>query len=117
MFKIDPNVLTKGNARFQTLLQINVESSEPEDFIARFASKLSMNYNDIQKCKELAKKLDDLEIVSENAPTSVAAGTLYYYCMKNDIDFNKKQIADVCDVSEVTITKCYKRLQKYKEYL
>jgi transcription initiation factor TFIIIB Brf1 subunit/transcription initiation factor TFIIB len=117
MFNIDPNVLTKGNARFQTLLQINVESSEAEDFISRFGSKLNMDYADIQKCKELAKKLDDLEIVSENAPTSVAAGTLYYYCMSKDMDYNKKQIADICEVSEVTITKCYKRLSKYKHLL
>lgn len=117
MFNIDLNVLTKGNARFQTLLQINVESSEAEDFIARFGSKLNMNYADIQKCKELAKQLEDLEIVSENSPTSVAAGTLYYYCVSKDIDYNKKQIADICEVSEVTITKCYKRLTKYKSLL
>jgi transcription initiation factor TFIIIB Brf1 subunit/transcription initiation factor TFIIB len=69
------------------------------------------------KCKELAKKLDELEIVSENAPTSVAAGALYYYCVVNDIDYSKKQIADVCEVSEVTITKCFKRLQKYQDLL
>lgn len=117
MFNIDLNVLTKGNARFQSLLQINVESSEAEDFIARFGSKLNMNYEDVQKCKELAKRLEDLEIVSENSPTSVAAGTLYFYCMTKDIDYNKKQIADVCEVSEVTITKCYKRLSKYKGLL
>lgn len=117
MFGIDPNVLTKGNARFQTLLQMNVDSSEPEDFISRFGSKLNMNYQDIQKCKLLAKKLDELEIVSENAPTSVAAGTLFYYCMTHDIDFNKKVIAEICDVSEVTIMKCYKRLLKYKKLL
>jgi transcription initiation factor TFIIIB Brf1 subunit/transcription initiation factor TFIIB len=114
MFNIDPNVLTKGNARFQTLLQLNVDSTGPDDFISRFGSKLNMNYNDIQACKKLAQKLDELEIVSENAPTSVAAGTIFYYCMANEIDFNKKQIAEICDVSEVTITKCYKRLQKYK---
>jgi transcription initiation factor TFIIB len=114
MFGIPSNVLTKGNARFQTLLHLNVDSAGPEDFISRFGSKLSMNYDDIQKCKDLVRKLDELEIVSENAPTSVAAGTLFYYCTANDIDFNKKQIAEVCNVSEVTITKCYKRLQKYK---
>jgi transcription initiation factor TFIIB len=117
MFGIDLNVLTKGNARFQSLLQINVESSEPEDFIARFGSKLNMNYADVQKCKDLAKRLEDLEIVSENSPTSVAAGTIYYYCLYKEIDFNKKQIADICEVSEVTITKCYKRLAKYKHLL
>lgn len=117
MFNIDLNVLTKGNARFQSLLQINVEASDAEDFISRFGSKLNMDYGDIQQCKELAKRLDELEIVSENSPTSVAAGTLYYYCMYRDIDYSKKQIADICEVSEVTITKCYKRLVKYKHLL
>jgi len=115
MFHIDPNVLTKGNARFQILLQINVDSSNPDDYITRFGSRLNMNFSDIQKCKEFAKKLDELEIVSENAPTSVAAGALYYYCSNNELDFTKKQIADAAEVSEVTITKCYKRLIKYKE--
>ena len=117
MFHIDPNILTKGNARFQTLLQMNVESSNPDDYIARFGSNLQMDYQDIQRCKQLAKKLDDLEIVSENAPTSVAAGAIYYYCVKNEIDYSKKQIADICEVSEVTITKCFKRLQKYQDLL
>lgn len=114
MFHIDPNVLTKGNARFQILLQINVDSSNPDDYVTRFGSRLNMNYLDVQKCKEFAKKIDELEIVSENAPTSVAAGALYYYCMDNELDFSKKQIAEICEVSEVTITKCYKRLQKFK---
>jgi transcription initiation factor TFIIB len=115
MFHIDPNVLTKGNARFQTLLHINVDSSNPDDYIARFGSKLNMDYNDLQTCKQFAVKLDDLEIVSENAPTSVAAGALYYYCLHRKINVTKKQIAEVCEVSEVTITKCYKRLTKSKE--
>lgn len=117
MFHIDPNILTKGNARFQTLLQMNVSSSSPDDYIARFGSNLKMDYQDIQECKKLAKRLDDLEIVSENAPTSVAAGAIYYYCVRHDIDFSKKQIADVCEVSEVTITKCFKRLQKFKDLI
>ena len=115
MFHIDPNILTKGNTRFQSLLQMNVDSSTPDEYIARFGSKLNMSYQDIQKCKLFAKKLDELEIVSENSPTSVAAGAIYYYCLENKIDFSKKNIADVCEVSEVTITKCYKRLQKHKD--
>lgn len=115
MFHIDPNILTKGNARFQTLLHINVDSSNPDDYIARFGSKLNMNYNDLQACKLFAAQLDKLEIVSENAPTSVAAGALYYYCMNKKINVTKKQIAEACEVSEVTITKCYKRLSKHKD--
>jgi len=117
MFKLDPNILTKGNARFQELLKINVDSSDSQDFISRFGSNLNMNWDDIQKCKEIAKKIDDLEIVSENAPTSAAAGILFFYCNVHDINFTKKQISEVCSVSEVTITKCFKKLQKYKGHI
>lgn len=117
MFKLDPNILTKGNARFQELLKINVDCSGADDFISRFGSNLNMNWEDIQKCKKLAKNIEDLEIVSENAPTSVAAGTIYFYCHHTEIDYTKKQISEICGVSEVTITKCFKRLQKYKDEL
>lgn len=117
MFHIDPVILTKGNSRFQALLHMNVASTTPEDYIARFGSNLQMTYQDIQDCKKLARRLDELEIVSENAPTSVAAGALFYFCSKRGLDYSKKQVADVCEVSEVTITKCCKRLVRYSELL
>lgn len=118
MFHIDLNVLTKGNARFQSLMQINVDSSNSDDYIARFGSRLNMDYTDIHKCKKLAKQLDDLEVVSENSPTSVAAGTIYFYVHYHKLSsVNKKQIADVCEVSEVTIMKTHKRIQKYASLL
>lgn len=117
MFKLDQNVLTKGNARFQELLKINVDCSAADDFIQRFGSNLNMNWEDIQKCKRLAIHIEKLEIVSENAPTSVAAATIYLYCHYYENNFTKKLISETCGVSEVTITKCFKRLQRYKEEL
>lgn len=114
MFHIDPMVLTKGNARFQALLQMNMTPSNADDYISRFGSRLDMSFQDIQACKRLAVQLEDMEIVSENASTSVAAGALFFYCELAGLPITKKQIAEVCDVSEVTITKCHKRIQKYK---
>jgi len=117
MFKLDHDILTKGNSRFQELLKINVEAPNAFDFISRFGSNLNMNWSDIDKCKILTKKIENMEIVSENAPTSVAASAIYFYIYYNDFDINKKHISEVCDVSEVTITKCFKKLQKYKDIL
>ena len=117
MFNIEPAVLTKGNARFQSLMKLNIQSPNAVDFISRFASQLGMNWGDIQTCQKITNIIEQLEIVSENAPTSVAAGTVYFYCHMKDIDVTKKQVASVCDVSEVTITKCFKNLQKYKEII
>lgn len=117
MFNISPVVLNRGNSRFQTLLKINVSSSGPEDFISRFGSKLSMKMGDIDKCKKLVKFLEKHEILSDNSPTSAAAGILYYYSMSEDLGFTKKQFSQVCNVSEVTIVKNYKIISKYKIFI
>jgi transcription initiation factor TFIIB len=117
MFNISHVTLNKGNARFQQLLQINVISSNPEDFISRFGSRLNIHKNDIENCKKLIKFLEDKEILSDNAPTSSAAGILYYYSQENNLNFTKKQFSDICSVSEVTIVKCYKYILKYKNYI
>lgn len=117
MFNITHVTLNKGNARFQQLLQINVISSNPEDFISRFASRLNMYKIDIENCKKLIKFLEQKEILSDNAPTSSAAGILYYYSQENNLNFTKKQFSDICSVSEVTIVKCYKYILKYKKYI
>jgi transcription initiation factor TFIIB len=117
MFNISPVVLNRGNARFQTLLKINVASSGPQDFISRFGSKLSMKRQDIENCKQLVTFLEKHDIISDNSPTSLAAGILYYYSLSENLGFTKKQFSNVCNVSEVTIVKNYKIISKYKEFI
>jgi len=117
MFDIDPVVLNKGNSRFQTLLQINVSSSSPLDFISRYCSNLDMKMEDIDKCKKLVKFLEDSEIMSDNSPTSSCASILYYYSEKKKLGYVKKQFAEVCNVSEVTVIKGYKLLCKFDNHI
>jgi transcription initiation factor TFIIIB Brf1 subunit/transcription initiation factor TFIIB len=117
MFDIDPVILNKGNSRFQTLLQINVVSSSPLDFISRYCSILDMKMDDIETCKKLAQFLEESEIMSDNSPTSSCAAILYYYSKKKDLGYIKKQFAEVCNVSEVTVEKGYKLLDKYDKII
>lgn len=117
MFEIDPVVLNRGNSRFQTLLQINVISSSTNDFISRYCSQLNMKLDDIAKCKKLVKFLEDNEILSDNAPTSSCASILYYYSMKKDLGFTKQLIADICQVSAVTVVKGHKTISKYNSFI
>ena len=117
MFDIDPVILNKGNSRFQTLLPINVISSSALDFISRYCSVLNMKMDDIETCKKLAKLLEDKEIMSDNSPTSSCAAILYYYSKKKNLGYIKKQFADVCNVSEVTVEKGYKLLDKFDTFI
>jgi transcription initiation factor TFIIB len=82
MFDINPVILNKGNTRFQTLLQINVVSSSPIDFISRYCCQLNMKLTDIDNCKKLITFLEENEIMSDNSPTSSCAAILYYYSEK-----------------------------------
>jgi transcription initiation factor TFIIIB Brf1 subunit/transcription initiation factor TFIIB len=61
--------------------------------------------------------MDDLELLDENAPTSVAASIIFFYVTANELDISKKHIAETCEVSEVTITKCVKKMNKFKGVL
>jgi transcription initiation factor TFIIIB Brf1 subunit/transcription initiation factor TFIIB len=117
MFDINPVILNKGNTRFQTLLQINVISSSPIDFISRYCCQLNMKLTDIENCKKLIKFLEDNEIMSDNSPTSSCAAILYYYSEKNKLGYTKKQFADICNVSEVTVIKGYKTICKYEKFI
>jgi transcription initiation factor TFIIB len=117
MFDIDPVILNKGNSRFQSLLQMNVISSSPLDFISRYCSILNMKMEDIEKCKKLVDFLEKSEIMSDNSPTSSCASILYYYSEKKKLGYTKKQFAEVCNVSEVTVIKGYKIILKYENHI
>lgn len=117
MFEITPITLTKGNARFQKLNPMNVLSSSPHEFISRFGSQLGMSQNDISICIKLSKYLYDEDILRDNSPTSSAAGIIYYYCNNKGIDISKKYIANICGVSEVTVTKSFKHIIKYDKVI
>ena len=47
----------------------------------------------------------------------MAAGCIYLYIKNKNLNIHKKDISDVCKISEVTINKCYKKLEEYEELL
>ena len=59
----------------------------------------------------------DKNIISENTPPSIAAGCIFYFIKNNEISISKKDISEICKISEVTINKCTKKLEKNKHLL
>ena len=51
-------------------------------------------------------------IISQNTPQSIAAGCIYYYIKKNNLNISKKILSEICKISEVTINKCYKKIDE-----
>lgn len=116
MFGLNITTMTKGCKKFQEIMKINVESTSPEDFITRFCSKL--NRIDIEPiCRYVVKKADEYSIVSQNSPPSVSSGCIFLCSQEYNYGLTKKQISKACEISEVTVNKCYKVLNKYKDYI
>lgn len=117
VFNIDVTTMTKGCKKFHDITKSNVICSNPEDFIIRFCCNLNISDKYLELCKSIITKADEYSVVSENAPPSIAAGIIFLVSNLCDIKINKKDISKNCDISEVTINKCYKKLEIHKEKL
>lgn len=89
----------------------------PSSFIQRFCSKLQIN-NELSKlCNFISLKVDSLNLISENTPHSIAAGIIYYIVQLCNLNITKKDIKNISEISEVTINKCYKKIEKIKDQI
>jgi transcription initiation factor TFIIB len=120
MFSITSNVMTKGVKKCQEIISMNKNnkkrlttssSTKPGDFIDRFCNRLNLKIENIHIIHEICKIAVDNNLICENTPPSIAAGCIYYFIKQNDISISKKDISDVCKISEVTINKCSKKLE------
>jgi transcription initiation factor TFIIIB Brf1 subunit/transcription initiation factor TFIIB len=116
MFNLSVTTITKGCKKFHEIMKLNTKSSNASDFIVRFCSKLNKN-DIIELCEYVIKKSDEYSIVSENAPPSIAAGCIYLVSVCCNLGITKKDIAKACEISEVTINKCYKKMTKYRAHI
>lgn len=120
LFSLNPIIVTKGIKLFQELMQLNKNSDRIEktktinqsDFIERFCYNLSIDETHIESIVKLSKTTIQKNTITENTPPSIAAGCIYYYCQQKNVPISKKDISDICNVSEVTINKCYSKLVK-----
>jgi transcription initiation factor TFIIIB Brf1 subunit/transcription initiation factor TFIIB len=65
----------------------------------------------------IAKKVESSNLIPDNTPNSIAAGITYFVCQLFDLNRSKTDIKVVCGVSEVTINKCFKKLETIKDQI
>ena len=118
--------MTKGCKNYTEIMRmskidkfrsLDAKSINLDDFIERFSHKLSLNIEDIKKILQLSKICQDLKLINDNTPPAMASGCIYLYIKINDLNIHKKDISDICKISEVTINKCYKKLEKNEEIM
>ena len=65
----------------------------------------------------IALVIEKKDLVPENTPHSIAAGIVYYVAQICNLNIDKKKINLVSEISEVTINKCYKKLENLPQSL
>jgi transcription initiation factor TFIIIB Brf1 subunit/transcription initiation factor TFIIB len=74
-----------------------------------------MNKKQTMLCLFVAKKVENENLIPDNTPNSIAAGIVYFVSQLFELNKSKSEIKIICGVSEVTINKCYKKLEVFKE--
>ena len=108
------NVMERGNANND---KTYFYQTKPNDFIERYCSKLNMNKELTKVCSFVAMKIEQNDIIPENTPHSVAAGIVYFVAQNCNINITKKMVHNCSQISEVTINKCFKKLDSIREQL
>ncbi len=98
-------------------LVYNINITTPENFIPRFCSSLNIEEKYILLMKLICKKVQKLPDISENTPPAIASGIIYLICYLCKLNITKKNISDICKISEVTINKCFKKLLIFVDLL
>lgn len=110
IFNLKTKAMTKGCKKFQDVMNVNMESTCADDFIERFCSKLGLDNEIREMCRYIVARADELCIVSENTPPSISAGSIYLCNVICGLGISKKDMATACELSQVTLSKCYKKL-------
>ena len=89
----------------------------PISFIERYCSKLGINDELTKLSKFIANQIDKYRLLYDNTPSSVAGGIIYFVSQNCNLNISKYNINNVSKISEVTINKCYKKLEEHKSKL
>tara|TARA_B110001450_G_C17666806_1_gene499951 strand:+ start:2350 stop:3489 length:1140 start_codon:yes stop_codon:yes gene_type:complete len=128
IFNLDNTSATKGCKNAISIIndiehemhnedKISLCKTTPESFIERYCSRLNINLELTKLAKFIAIRIQNNNLIPENTPHSIAAGIIYFVSQECNLNISKNSINNISEISEVTINKCYKKLESIKTKL
>ena len=91
-------------------LAIPVGPADPREYLPRFASQLELSTRIEKRASDLAEIANETGISNGRNPCGVAAACLYAAAVEADCPLTQSEIADVADVTPVTLRGTYYEL-------
>ena len=82
---------------------LKIEPADPMEFLSRFASNLDADNETERIAREWIMKGKKVNITSGRAPSGIAAAALFAAGQLSGEDLSQKEIAEVADVTDVTV--------------
>ena len=82
---------------------LKIEPADPMEFLSRFASNLDADNETERIAREWIMKGKEVNITSGRAPSGIAAVALFAARQLSGEDLSQKEIAEVADVTNVTV--------------
>ena len=80
----------------------------------RFSSILGFDDKIFNACRIVLTHVENHKYLDKHTPLSRTSAVIYYIIERLNISINKYQILQTCEVSDVTINKCYQKIIKFK---
>jgi transcription initiation factor TFIIB len=118
IYDLEIKHVNRGCRNFCDIIDSNtlfyqIKSSQSSDFIERFAKKLNVDKKYIDIAKDVSTNINKLDLASTHEPPSVAAGCILLVTQYYNIPLSKKQISEIFCISDVTISKTFRKIWPY----
>lgn len=122
IYSLEIKHVNRGYRKFMDVINIedflsDFTSSQATDFISRFADKLNIDKKYIDISTDISNNIHKLDLASTHEPPSVAAGCILLVVNLNNLNITKKQISQIFGISDVTISKTYRRIYPYHKII
>ena len=122
IFNIEIKHVNRGCRKFSELINVNTmyyqfKSSKSVDFIQRFSENLNIDKKYIDIAKDISRNIHKLDLAATHEPPSIAAGCILLVVNIYNIQLSKKQISDIFGISDVTISKTYRKIYPFHKIL
>jgi len=106
---INPHSIAKTKSKIET----NKTGYNSNNYLHRICCKLGLEDKSYIMAQEICDMIDKNKILEKHNPVSRISTVVYLVSLISNLQITKHQILLACNVSEVTINKCYKKLNTF----